>query len=501
MNNKAKQLALSLPVALTLVACADDGFNEDEKWTSSVQNSQLGNPTIESITKSSTSETEKTVVFTWKVVHGAGGYLLSINNISDPNHPWAVVTDSLIDRCSAAMILPNEQNYEIQLRSASNKKYRNTGSDKPVVAKFDTYVPSVGIPVEAEIATWMAENLEDMDVEQGFALTPGATYHLDTIVDFRLNTVEFRGDKLNPPTIVVGEFGAFMTQGGLKIRDVNIDCSNMAKETGLLLLSDNPDSRLSTETLGYKAQGANQDGFVIQKTVSFQNCKVKNLPKSLLYGKGKNWTLLDFRVQDCIIQSKSETNTKPIINLTDASNGLIQKLFIVNSTFYNSQRNAGENYFLRFSNSSNAQPRKVLGTSNNFLEWTIEHSSFLRTNPKKDFANNIPNAQNGNALWIKMTDCVFFDVYRIYQIMASQWIKTTENNYVSYSDFCSDTATDHDPSGRTDQNGNFYTTLDETPEFEDEQFKELDFSLPNGGLQLAPKGLGGTAQSGDPRWY
>ena len=110
MNNKAKQLALSLPVALTLVACADDGFNEDEKWTSSVRNSQLENPTIVSITKTSTSETEKTVVFTWKVVHGAGGYLLSINNISDPNHPWAVVTNSLIDRCSAAMILPNEQN-------------------------------------------------------------------------------------------------------------------------------------------------------------------------------------------------------------------------------------------------------------------------------------------------------------------------------------------------------------------------------------------------------
>ena len=85
--------------------------------------------------------------------------------------------------------------------------------------------------------------------------------------------------------------------------------------------------------------------------------------------------------------------------------------------------------------------------------------------------------------------------------MATQWIKTTENNFVSYSDFCSDSSTDHGPDGRTDQNGNFYTTLDETPEFEDSQLKELDFSLPNGGLNLAPKGLAQTAQSGDPRWY
>ena len=500
MNKKAKQLALSLPVVLTLVACADDGYNEDEKWITDVQNSQLESPTAISISKSSTSDTEKTVVFTWDVVHGAGGYLLSITNISNPDNPYAVVTDSLIDRCSAALVLPNEETYEISLLTASNKKYKNKGSEQPVTAKFDTYVASQTIPVGEEIATWVAANLKDTTAEQGFALIAGATYHLDTIVDFRLNTIEFRGDKNNAPIIIVGEHGAFMTQGGLKIRDLYIDCSDMTK-TGLLLLSNDPADCLSTASLGYKALGANQDGFVIQNPVSFQNCLVKNLPKSLLYGNKQNWTLLDFRVTNCIIQSKSLENTKPIINLTDASNGLIQKLLISNTTFFNSERNTGDNYFLRFSNSSNAQPRKVLGDSNNFLEWTIEHSSFLRTNPKQDFANNIPNAQNKGQLWIKVTDCVFFDLFRIYQIFASQWIQTTANNFVSYSDFCADSSTDHGPDGRKDQNGNCYTTLDETPEFEDSQLKELDFSLPNGGLNLAPKGLAQTAQSGDPRWY
>ena len=107
-------------------------------------------------------------------------------------------------------------------------------------------------------------------------------------------------------------------------------------------------------------EGCSENGFVIQNPISFQNCWVKNLPKSLLYGNKQNWTLLDFRVTNCIIQSKSTSNTKPIINLTDASNGLIQKLTIANSTFFNSERNEGDNYFLRFGSASNSNPKKVL---------------------------------------------------------------------------------------------------------------------------------------------
>ena len=501
MNKKAIKFALMLPVATALaVSCADDGFSPED-WETSVQNAQLSNPTGITISKTSTSDTTKTVVINWNVVHGAGGYHVTVTNISDPAAAYDVVTDSLVDRCSFVWILPNEETYNFIIRTAANAKVGNKQAEEVSITKFDTYVPSIEIPAGSEISSWMADNLIDSDAEQGFLLTAGETYTLDGALDFRLNTVEFRGDKANAPTIIVGEEGRFVTQGGLKIRDVNIDCTN-ANHTGLLALSPNPDSKLSTEALGFKANGANQDGYVIEKTVAFQNCKIKNLPKSLLWGSDVSWTLRDFRVVDCIVQM-ANTGTKPTINLTGAGNGLIQKLTITGSTFYSTVRNENECYFLRFTNASNAQPRKVLGDANNYLEWVIENSSFIRTNPKKDFANNIPNTQNDNKLWIRIKDCVFFDVYRLYQAIGTQWIKTTTGNFMSYSDFCSPTETDYGPGGRTDKDGNFYTTLDEMPEFEDEQLQELDFSKPLGGVNLKPAdgSLADAVKSGDPRWY
>ncbi|MBE6332363.1 MAG: DUF4957 domain-containing protein [Bacteroidales bacterium] len=499
MNRKVKQLAIAMPAAIMLTACADDGY-EKETWVTSVKNSQLENPSEISISKTSTSDSTKTVVFSWPVVHGAGGYLMSIVNISDPANPVNVVTDSLIDRCSVAMELPNEETYNFCLTSAANTKYGNKQATEASVTKFDTYVPSVEIPAGTELSAWIADNLTYSDEEQGFLLTAGETYTLDGALDFGLNTVEFRGDKNNAPTIIVGENGYITTQGGLKIRDLNIDCTN-ATYGGLLALGATPDSTISTQSLGYKNIGGNQDGFVIQKAVAFQNCKIKNLPKALLWDSEQNWTLLDFRVVDCLIQMNGTTSS-PTINFYHGSgNGLIQKLTVSNSTFFSSVRNEAESYFIRFTNASNAQPRKVLGDANNFLEWTFENSSFIRTNPKKDFANNIPNTQNDNKLWIKITDCVFFDVYRLYQGLATQWIKTTTGNFMSYSDFCSATSTDYGPDGRTDKDGNFYTTRDEEAEFQESQLQELDFTQPLGGVNLAPSGLAAEAKSGDPRWF
>ena len=113
----------------------------------------------------------------------------------------------------------------------------------------------------------------------------------------------------------------------------------------------------------------------------------------------------------------------------------------------------------------------------------------------------MPNTQNGKLLWIKVENTVFYDVYRLYQLIQSQWIKTTTNNFMSYSADCSPQTTDFGPSGRTDQYGNFYTTRDEAVEFNDADLKPLDFSKPNAGLSLAPAGLAAAAKAGDPRWY
>ena len=113
----------------------------------------------------------------------------------------------------------------------------------------------------------------------------------------------------------------------------------------------------------------------------------------------------------------------------------------------------------------------------------------------------MPNTQNNKQLWIKIDNTVFYDVYRLYQFIQSQWIKTTTNNFMSYSPDCTPQTTDFGPGGRTDQFGNFYTTKDETQEISDSALQPLDFSKANGGVNLQPAGLAGAAKAGDPRWY
>lgn len=52
----------------------------------------------------------------------------------------------------------------------------------------------------------------------------------------------FRGNQDNPPTVIIGTEGGFVTEGGLKIKYVNFDCSAMETQTGVLTLGNAPAS-------------------------------------------------------------------------------------------------------------------------------------------------------------------------------------------------------------------------------------------------------------------
>lgn len=506
--------ALALAPALLLTACAD-GYDDEATFQSDVHGTQLASPTLDKscFTTVSTSDGDR-VQMTWPLVKGAGGYLVNVK-IQNGDTETPIVTDSIVDGVSVTFAKAEDTKYLTSVRALGNDKLSNSDAPEASTFLFSTMVEGVEVPegqdVAAFVNAYIAQHLTEMQTSQAedpnnyemaFELQAGKRYTLNAPVDFGLFPITFRsGDKVNRATLTVGAEGYITTQAGLKLKFLNIDCTDMSATKGLITLGAEPDASISTATLGYKAQGANQDGFVIEKPVLVQECWIKNLPDALLFGNKKNWSLRSFAVKDCIVQAKNADKTMPWIDLTGASNGLIQKLTLERSTFYNTERNAAEQYFVRFSNSSNAQPKKIFGNNDNYLEYTLSQCSFVRTNPKKDFANNMPNTQNTNLLWLKATDCVLFDTFRFYQLIQSQWVKTTTGNFISYSDFCSPVTTDYGPSGRTDQNGNFYTTLDEAPAFSDAQLQPLDFSKPNGGVSLKPAGKAAAANAGDPRWY
>ena len=494
MNIKLTKTCSASLLVLLASSCAQDGFDDNERFVAGVSNAQLQSPEISADCFSTLTNPDGTesVKFTLPLVMGAGGYQCSVSVVDDPSNPEALVTDSIVDGTTLTFERREDTKYEISIKTLGNPKYNNTEAPEATVYAYSTLVPALTIPTGVEISQWIAENLVGGEGELGFELQGGATYKLDGTLDFGLNTVTFRGDKNNRPIIELGENGKLMTQGGLKVKFINFDCTN-SKQTGVLELSNNPSETLSTEALGYKADGANQNGYVINDPIIIQECNFKNLKNALLYGNKKNWSLRDFRIIDCIAQLNN-TGSTPVIHMQGASNGLIKDMRIENSTFYNLVKNNSA-YFIRYSNSSNAQPKKIFGNGDNSSTHVISHCTFAKVFTNKDFANNMPNT---NTLKHTVEYTIFYDVFRLYQYLQIQSYILTPYNTMWGVD--SGTPQGNDIGGRKDKQGRPYCTED-NPGFT-EPFKEFDLSQPKGGVDFRPSSnYTTTNRIGDPRWF
>ncbi len=493
MNKKIINSALILPVAAALaVSCAEDGFSP-ENWEPSVQDSQLGNPTGITISKTSTTDSTKTVVINWDVVHGAGGYLVTVTNISDPAHPTDVVTDSLIDRCSIALELPNEETYNFGIRSAANAKFGNKQAEEVSLTKFDTYVPSVEIPAGSEIASWLAENLVDSDVEQGIALVAGAQYTLDTLADFRLNIVEFRGDRVNRPTIIVGEKGGFVTYGGLKLKYLNLDCTNATGQNGIITMGS--DTELAAPLYKKYAENSNNTYYHAEKTIMVQGCVFKAVPNAFLHDGKTAWCVKDFNIKDCFIElnpddSKLGSSGYPFI---DFDNGgiTIKDITLANMTLINLKKSSA--YFIRFSNGSNSAIQKAYGSAYTGT-FSMDHCTLVRCTTGGQFGNNCWTS--GSATTISWKSCIFYDTNLLQKLVRNLPFNFTNADNTIWA-----------VTNTVDNTDKEKFATEEDPQFAGGEISAdvidgYDFTKPNGGFDLKPtNGIAAEKQYGDPRWF
>lgn len=489
-------------IAFFVISCTK-GIDDNERFSGGVTNTQLESPVIDdnSFSTLANPDGSESVKVTWPVVYGAGGYLLNVSLVEDPNdptitslNPVVVMTDSIVDGCSVVFPKTEDATYRVGVRTLGNEKLNNIEAEEATVFQYVALVPASTIPEGQDIAEYINDQLKDSDKEQGFALEAGKTYTLNGIVDFKLNVITLRStDKENRPIVKVGTNGGFVTQAGLKIKFINFDCTDMT-ETGFISLSKNPNSIISTESLGYKKDGANQDGFVVNKPMIIQECNFKNLPNAILYGNKKNWSLRDFRITDCIIQLNN-AGSAPFIHLQGASNGLIKDLTIKNNTIYNLVKN-NDAYFIRYSNASNSQPKKIFGNGDDSSTHTISYNTLCKTFSNKDFGNNMTNT---SSVTQNFEYNILYDVYRIYQYLQNNNKRNTAGNTIWGVD--GGTPNSNDTGGRTDNNGNPYATL-EDPQFVGPFLQEFDLTQPAGGVNFKPTGsIAMQNQAGDPRWY
>ena len=482
--------------ALLTAACVQ---SLDKETFQSTTNEQLESPAQESVTIEpiANADGSESIVFSWGVVPGAGGYQVSVYEMdgdaaevrATPNVVNVLIDNERIDGCSVTFPKYDDTYYLITVLTLGNDKLNNKEALEPMNFAYKTWAPMTALPAGSDLASVITlVEPEDPDLGQGFELVAGGKYTLSTSVDFGLYNVTLKGDETNPPTVEVQNDAMLITQAGLKIKNINFDCTASTAST-LIGLSTEPDPSISTEALGYKNDGANQDGFIIEKPIIFDGCMVKNLPKSLISAQKLNWSLRDFRILNCIIQLNNASDAT-FINFHGGSNGLLKEMSITNSTIYNLVQN-GSAYFIRFANASNAQPQKIFGDSQKSITHRIENCTIAKVFTGKDFANNMPTV---NTMTDYVSNVIFYDVYRLYQYILNNHTRYTSNNTMWYVEA---SPQDNDTGGRSDTNGNPFTTL-EDPGFT-EPFVELDLTKPNGGVNFKASGAI-SSTIGDPRW-
>lgn len=502
MNSKMKKISSisCAALAILLASCAKDGFDDKEQFVIDVSNVQLAAPvlTADNLAVLVNPNGTESTKLTWPLIKGAGGYQASVAIVDDPDNPVYLMTDSVIDGCSLIIDRAEETRYKVWLKTLGNPKLNNTGSAEVAELDFNTYLPATVIPAGAELSSYIASNLPEAGEEVGFELQAGQTYKLDGVLDFKLTQVQLRGDKINRPVIVIGEEGCISTQNGLKIKNINFDCSGMseANSSSLLRLAAEGDPSIKADALGYDGSNA-KSVWVIEKPIIMENCWVKDLPCGIFtWGGFGSWVVMDLRIKDCIFQLhySEKRGDKALFGLAmmtgDAweNHGLIYAMTIENNTFYNTEVNT-KSYFIRYNNASNAQPNKPLGDAykdGSTHNWN--NNTFIRTFTGKDFGNNI---QNGVSVYFKSN--IFYDTFRINKY-------TRGKNYFSNNLACATEGRNVDSSDLgNDTNGNPRMALEEGLNFDYNQV--LDFGKENGGISFKPTSSAIANKVGDPRWF
>ena len=410
-----------LSMILFAASCAK-GFDDNERFSGGVTNAQLESPESITITTLTNSDGSESLKLSWPVVMGAGGYKVNAYNVNDPSNPVAQVTDSVVDGCTMAFVKQEDTNYLVTVQTVGNEKLNNTDSKDLTEKDYKAFVAVATLHEGEDIATYVNNSMQhfSQDQEQSINLEAGKTYYLNSIADFGLNTVTFRGNQDNPPTVIIGTEGGFVTEGGLKIKYVNFDCSAMETQTGVLTLGNAPASGAPGTEKG--------NAYLIDYSIVFQGCSFKEINNSLVYAGKDNgpWALKDFRILDCIVEMNNGSTSSPIINFQDNGGRAIKSISIQNSTFYNLQTNS-KAYFIRMNNASNARPDKTWNDTSGSV--TITNNTFYQTMSNKDFANNMASV---NAVTTTIKNNIFYNTYRVQKI-AGNTTKAISDNYL-YSD-------------------------------------------------------------------
>ena len=484
-----------LASAFLIIGCAE-GYESPNGFDSGVHNQQLANPDSASFVVSTDGTSAK---ISWPLVYGASNYEVTFINVDDPANPQVVADfdKKLIDGSSVTVPVTEDSKYTFDIRVIGNADNGNKDAPDIKTFEFTTLVPSVAtIPSGSDIAeVWktIEPQIPVTTEEVAIDLEANGEYTISDTLDFGGHKLTFRGDKIYRPIVRMVGKGTICSYSGLKVKYINFDCAESTANSVVGMSVNNLPDEILSENLGYyrKNVGTITGIYIVQDPLYISHCWFKDIYRGLLYDNGVTCAYWYLVIDDCICQMRNTSNIGFIC--MQSKGRLIKNVSLINSTIYNIEDN-GSAYFLRYSNSSNANPEKVFGnlTPDMYSQtFTISRCTLSKCFTKQKFVNNLSAV--GQRLTIDHS--IFYDINSVRQLPRWGGNKTFRFNF-----WWGITQIDTQDMQQKDDSGTPFA-MDYDPQFQGDVLQSLDLTKPNGGVNFTPGEYQIIAnEGGDPRW-
>lgn len=354
--------------SLIAVSCAQDGFDDDERWTTSVRNTQLETPAVEQIEIAASADESQTII-TWPVVHGAGGYICSLYDVSNPDNPVVVdgVDSKLIDGCTLTISREEDSKYKFSIRTAGNEELNNKEAETTSEKEFSTFTPTyTTIPDGVDLYQWFQENpvpvgeeanaiKAELYAESGlkteeiyaqalnYDLAPGGEYILSQSLDFLGSNVTLRASKSQYANLkMLGGATCFSTYAPFSLKYLDVDCSET--DNAVIELSKTPDEAIKGAT------GGGDYYNIIGGSINLTKCNFVNVKDKILFDNSVKYCVETFIMNDCMVQLATAEGGISGQAMVYFKSGFVKDIIIRNSTWFNTTENSSK-YFIQYNNS------------------------------------------------------------------------------------------------------------------------------------------------------
>lgn len=488
--SKICTLALLGASALFLTSCAEDGYDDDERFDAGVSNTQMEVVKADDITVTVSAD-GKSQTFTWPVVLGASGYRVRLIDVANPETP--IINDSIVDGCSVTGKREEDVNYRLTILTIGNKAKGNTDASVEAVKDFSTFTPTYKlIPAGSNLNEWFAANPfpeETKSENLNFDLEGGAEYTLSATLNFGTQPVTLRSNsKTKHATINYTAEASITFEAAFNLKYVDIDCSGMeigSTNHGIFAFSKEPVGQTATEIDADKYKWTGQ---IIENPVTFVNCNVKNLKSYFFWDNQQKVCAVTMLVDNCVVHLAPEKSFAGGVFWTNKG-GHINDLTVSNSTFYELP-SCGFDYKY-FYQAGGVSAHEIYNSDATTNTLTYKNSTFYHVTWNNGQWGNY-NRMQGRAwsYWI-MTDCIFYDCSTAGSVPrrflhGQAYASSPANKTFSNNTYMKNDGTFQDPQNY-DESG---TIIEEDPMFADPANGNFTIS---GATQVA-------RQTGDPRW-